>query len=290
MEQKIELGLQHTRKIGLLGPSVTEHPNFDSIADRLLATSPEQLELSIASIRMDTVDPKVLQMLVRLGQRSVTVALESGSERLRSIMKKNLSEEEILAGTELIEQSGLAAVKFYGIVGLPGETPEDLQETIRLLTLLKKKHKRLRITFGVSSFVPKAQTPFQWFGRDRQSGEKIELVRKNLARSGIDVRPESHNWSDVQAYISRGDRRIADTLVSVASSSAKLGAWKRMWKNPPDGCPASESYIYRRIPYQETLPWTHLTDPAKQAMLYRHSRAAEDIASMHTDHQSIKRI
>ncbi len=276
---KIDLGLQHTRKIGLLGPSVTEHPRFREIAERLLAIGGDQIELSIASIRMDTIDPLVLEMLRKLGQKSVTIALESGSERLRAIMKKNLTEDEIIKGTELIEQSGLEAVKFYGIVGLPGETPGDLQETIRLLTFLKKKHKRLRIAFGVSSFVPKAQTPFQWAGRDRDSGEKIELIRKHLAKCGIDVRPESHNWSDVQAYISRGDRRISQTLIEVAQSTAKLGSWKKAWRQPGSNCPKSDFFIYRQIPYEETLPWSHLTDSAKQVMLHKHSVVAADLAA-----------
>ncbi|MBY0546018.1 MAG: B12-binding domain-containing radical SAM protein [Candidatus Obscuribacterales bacterium] len=276
--QKIDLGLQYTRKVGLLGPSVTEHPRFAEIAERLLARGHGDLDLSIASIRMDTVDPLVLRMLVELGQKSVTVALESGSERLRSIMKKNLSEAEILKGCELIEQSGLEAIKFYGIVGLPGETDDDLQETVRLLTFLKKKHKRLRITFGVSSFVPKAQTPFQWFGRDKQSAKKLEFMRKNLARTGIEVRPESHNWSDVQAYLSRGDRRITPSLLAAAEASANLGAWKKAWRNQPKGCPPADFFIYANKPYDEVLPWSHLTDTLRQGMLVKHSRNAEELA------------
>lgn len=278
---KIELGLNFTKKIGLLGPSVTEHPRFSEIAARLMQLSKNSnIDLSIASIRMDTIDPLVLQLLVQLGQKSVTIALESGSERLRSIMKKNLSEAEILQGTELIDRSGLESVKFYGIVGLPGETEHDLEETVRLLTTLKKKHKRLRIVFGVSSFVPKAQTPFQWAGRDKDSGRKIEYIRKHLAKCGIDVRPESHNWSDVQAYISRGDRRIAPVLIDVAQSSAKLGAWKKAWKSSSHFCPPADFYVFRNIPYEEPLPWAHLTDSLKQGMLYRHSRQADETAAM----------
>lgn len=276
---KIDLGLQYTRKIGLLGPSVTEHPRFAEIAERLLARGHDDMDLSIASIRMDTLDPLVLEMLVKLGQKSVTIALESGSERLRAVMKKNLTEAEILHGVELIANSGLEAIKFYGIAGLPGETEEDLQETVRLLTRLKKEHKKLRITFGISSFVPKAQTPFQWSGRDRDCAKKLEYVRKHLSKIGIDVRPESHNWSDVQAYLSRGDRRIAPVLLRVASASGNIGAWKKAWRETPDGCPPPDYYIYRNIPYDEILPWAHLTDTLRQGMLVRHSVAAAELAN-----------
>jgi radical SAM superfamily enzyme YgiQ (UPF0313 family) len=274
---KIDLGLKHTRKIGLLGPSVTEHPQFGQIAERLLERGSD-IDVSVASIRADSIDPLILKMLVSLGQKSVTIALESGSERLRSIMKKNLTEEQFLQAMEMIAASGLSGVKLYGIAGLPGETQEDLQETVRLLTAIKKKHKHLRITFGISSFVPKAQTPFQWSGRDPQSGKKIEFLRKHLSKVGIDVRPESHNWSEIQALLSRGDRRLTPVLLQVAQSSGNLGAWKRALRDLPPGCPDADFFMHRTIAHDETLPWRHLMDDAKAAMLYKHLRTAEELA------------
>ena len=275
--EKIDLGLKHTKKIGLLGPSVTEHPQFAQIAERLLQRS--DLNISVASIRADTIEPSVLEMLVKLGQKSVTIALESGSERLRAIMKKNLSEAEILHAMEVIAKSGLKGVKLYGIVGLPGETDDDLNETVRLLRQLRKTHKQLRITFGVSSFVPKAQTPFQWSGRDRNCARKLEFVRKHLAKTGIDVRPESHNWSDIQTLLSRGDRRLTPILQAVAHSAGNLGAWRKALREKRTDCPNQDFYIFRNIPYSETLPWSHLTDEARSSMLERHSTTAERIAA-----------
>lgn len=274
--EKIDLGLKYTTKIGLLGPSVTEHPDFDRIAEALLERP--QTRISIASIRADTIRPLLLQMLVALGQRSVTVALESGSERLRAIMKKNLSEDEVKASVSLIAGSGLEALKFYGIVGLPGERQEDLAETVRLLSDLKKSHRRLRLVFGVSSFVPKAQTPFQWASRDRQCKQKLEYLRKNLSRIGIEVRAESHNWSDIQALLSRGDRRLTPLLLSVARYSANLGAWRNALRHLPEGCPGMDYYVFREIPYAETLPWSHLVEAPKAAMLMRHHRTAGELA------------
>jgi radical SAM superfamily enzyme YgiQ (UPF0313 family) len=276
---RIDFALRYTQKIGLLGPSVTEHQQFQQLAERLLARgSAGELSVSVASIRADSIDPLVLKMLVGLGQKSVTIALESGSERLRSIMKKNLTEQQFEQAMELIAGSGLSGVKLYGIAGLPGEEQADLDETIRLLTATKKRHKHLRITFGVSSFVPKAQTPFQWHGRDRQAGKKIEYLRKHLAKTGIEVRPESHNWSDVQALLSRGDRRLGAILLSLPEGGANLGAWKRALRNPPVGCPPADYFMYRDIPYGETLPWQHLMDDAKAVMLQKHSQTAEELA------------
>ncbi|HEY9871073.1 MAG TPA: radical SAM protein [Candidatus Obscuribacterales bacterium] len=276
--EKIDLGLTYTSKIGLVGPSVTEHRQFDRIAQALLERP--QTQISIASIRADTVSPLVLEMLVRLGQRSVTIALESGSERLRAIMKKNLSEDQVKAAVGLIASSGLQALKFYGMVGLPGETQEDLDQTVRLLTDLKKAHRRLHLAFGLSSFVPKAQTPFQWSGRDRQSKQKLEYLRKHLSRLGMEVRPESHNWSDIQALLSRGDRRLTPLLASVAQGDANLGAWRNALRHLPDGCPGMDFYVWRDIPRDETLPWSHLVDLPKTHMLRRHHQDAIEKAAL----------
>lgn len=275
--QKVEMACRHTPKIGLLGPSVTEHPQFPEFAERLLARG--NLDISVASIRMDTVESSILRMLVGLGQRSVTVAIESGSERLRAIMKKNLSQEQIYTGMGAIAESGLAGVKLYGIAGLPGETDEDLDETIVLLTGLKKAFRHLRITFGLSSFVPKAQTPFQWAARPRDCGQKMEYLRKHLAKVGIEVRPESHNWSDIQALISRGDRRLQPLLEIVHSQSGNLGAWRKNLRQVSDAVPPPMNfYVHRDIPLDEVLPWHHLTNQDRQDYLQRHQALAMELA------------
>lgn len=280
LTEAIELGLKHTSKIGLLGPSVTEHPKFDEIAGRLRGR--KDLSLSIASVRADTLTEEILATLASLGQKSVTIAIESGSQRLREIMKKNLSEAEILQAVCLVEAAGLESIKFYGIAGLPHETQEDIDETVRLLTQLKKKHKRLRFVFGISSFVPKAQTPFQWNGRDKNCGKKLEYVRKHLSKIGIDVRPESHNWSDIQALLSRGDRRLHPILKAVEENSGNLGAWKKAIKEAGQnsiGMPnVKDFYIFRDIPRQETLPWSHLQDEEKTLYLGKHNDAASALS------------
>jgi len=268
----IELGLRHTKNIGLLGPSVTEHPQFEEIALRLQEKN--DARISVASVRADTLTETILACLKKLGQKSVTIAIESGSERLRAVMKKNLSEEEICHAVDLIDKSGLESVKFYGIAGLPYETEADIEETVRLLIMLKKKHKRLRFVFGISSFVPKAQTPFQWHGRNRDCAKTMEFIRKRLAKAGIDVRPESHNWSDIQAMLSRGDRRLTPLLRQVARDGGKLGAWKKAFREAPAGCPTLDYYAFRDIPQDEFLPWSHLVEPAKTEFLQKHQHQA----------------
>lgn len=269
--EKIDLARPHTKRVGLLGPSITEHPEFESIADRLLERP--DLKVTVASVRADTLTKELVEKFVALGQKSVTIALESGSERLRRIMKKNLTEPEIFQAVEAIDRGGLDGVKFYGIAGLPYETQTDLEETVRLLRQLKKEHRRLKFVFGLSSFVPKAQTPFQWKGRDRDTQSKMEFLRKNLAGAGIDVRTESRNWSDIQALLSRGDRRLTKVLLAVAESKGKLGDWKRALKACPE-VPSLDYYAYRDIDPDEVLPWSHVAPEEKLKYLGRHLEEA----------------
>lgn len=269
--EKIDLARPHTKRVGLLGPSITEHPEFDAIASRLIERP--DLKVTVASVRADTLTKQLVEKFCTLGQKSVTIALESGSERLRRIMKKNLTEPEIFQAVEAIDAGGLDGVKFYGIAGLPYETQGDLEETVRLLRQLKKAHRRLKFVFGLSSFVPKAQTPFQWKGRDRDTQSKMEFLRKNLAGAGIDVRTESHNWSDIQALLSRGDRRLTEVLLAVAESKGKLGDWKRALKSAT-GVPPLEYYAYRDIDPSEVLPWSHVAPEEKLKYLGRHLEEA----------------
>lgn len=278
MIEKIDGAMKHTRRIGLLGPSVTEHPLFHQLAERLIDR--QDLEMTVASVRADSLTVEILATIKKLGQRSVTIAIESGSEKLRAIMKKNLTEAEIFKAVELIEASGLSGIKFYGIVGLPYETQHDLDETVRLMTELKKKHKKLKFVFGVSSFVPKAQTPYQWKGRDSDCQKKLEFIRKNLSKLGIEVRPESHNWSDIQTLISRGDRRLTRILYQVAAGDGKIGDWKKAFRNLDSDTPSLDYYAFRDIPVTEILPWSHLVDEAKTAYLLKHDQAAELAASL----------
>ncbi len=273
---KVDMAREFTGKVGLMGPSITEHPEFDLILDGL--TEREGLQVSVASVRADTLSTELVKKLGRLGQKSVTIALESGSERLRRIMKKNLTQDEIFSAVNAIECGGMTGVKFYGIAGLPYENDNDIEETILLLTRLKKEHKRLKMVFGLSSFVPKAQTPFQWMGRDPECKRKMEYLRKHLAKIGIDVRPESHNWSDIQALLSRGDRRLTPVLLQVARAKESLGSWKKALRDHRDRVPSLEFYAYRDIIEDEVLPWAHIANEEKIAFLSRHLTEARQEA------------
>lgn len=259
--------LPYTKKVGLLGPSISEHPKFLDILETLYKRADQGLQVTIASVRADTITEPIARKLTQLGQRSITIAIESGSQRLRDLIKKNLTTKEIEDCLSAAEEGGLQAIKFYSMVGLPYEEQEDLEETIALLIRLKKTHKKLKLTLGVSSFVPKAQTPFQWFGRDKKAGDKIEFMRKTMAKAGVEVRPESNNWSDIQALLSRGDRRLETVLNNINLENQSLGSWKKALRQRPSQCPDLEYFAYRQIPHNEILPWSHLVSESNATML-----------------------
>jgi hypothetical protein len=103
-------------------------------------------------------------------------------------------------------------------------------------------------------------------------------MRKNLAKLGIDVRPESHNWSDIQAALSRGDRRLSGVLAEVAKGGGKLGDWKRAFRNRPADTPDLDYYAFRLMEADETMPWSHLMENHKQEFLEKHLQAANSLA------------
>jgi radical SAM superfamily enzyme YgiQ (UPF0313 family) len=257
----IDLGLKYTRRIGLLGASVTEHPQFAEIAGFLLE---RQAAVSVSSLRADSIDPLVLRMLVQLGQKTVTMAIESGSERLRTLIGKDLSQDQINESMDLIGASGLEGVKLYALVGLPEETWEDLDESVRLLQQLKKRYRRLRINLALNSFVPKAQTPFERVSRDRDCSRKLEYMRKHIAGTGVTIRSESSNWSDIQALLSRADRRLTPVLLAAAESGGNLGSWRKALRDRSPGCPGMDHYVFRNVPDSEIQPWEHVAHRGRQ--------------------------
>ncbi|HEY9639505.1 MAG TPA: radical SAM protein, partial [Coleofasciculaceae cyanobacterium] len=160
----IDRGLKVTNRLGLLGASVTQHPEFDALLDHLNQPQYDDVRLSLSSVRTNTVTAKLAQILVKHDSRSITIAVESGSDRLRRIINKKLEDQEIVQAAINAKAGGLSALKLYGMAGIPGEEPEDLELTVAMLRQLKKAAPGLRLTYGCSTFVPKSHTPFQWFG------------------------------------------------------------------------------------------------------------------------------
>ncbi len=270
----IERGLTVTNRIGLLGASVTQHPEFDQLLDYFDRPECEQVRLSIASVRTSTVTQKLARILAQHDTRSLTIAIESGSERLRQIINKKLEHEQILAAAANAKAGGLKGIKFYGMVGIPGETDADLEATVHLMTTLKRRVPGLRLTLGCSTFVPKAHTPFQWFGVNPQANQRLKFLQKHLRSQGIDFRPESYNWSVIQALLSRGDRRLSRLLELTRHYGDSVGSYRRAFKQLRGQIPELDFYVFEDWPQQRILPWSHLQGPLSQEALEKHRTSA----------------
>lgn len=270
----IERGLGVTHRIGLLGASVTQHPEFDLLLDYIAQPKYEDVRLSIASVRTNTVTPKLAETLTQRGTNSITIAVESGSEHLRQIINKKLTNAEIMQAAVNAKIGGLKHLKLYGMVGVPGEEMSDVEQTVKMMKDIKKVAPGLRLTLGCTTFVPKAHTPFQWFGVNPQAEKRLKFYSKYLKSQGIDFRPESYNWSVIQALISRGDRRLSHLLELTRYYGDSLGSYRRAFKELRGQLPELDFYVYSNWSTKQILPWSHLQGPLPQATLLKHLDAA----------------
>jgi radical SAM superfamily enzyme YgiQ (UPF0313 family) len=270
----IEKGLQVTDRLGLLGASVTQHPEFESLLAYLSQPKYDSVRLSIASVRTNTVTVKLAETLAKRDTRSLTIAVESGSEKVRQIINKKLNNDEIIQAAVNAKAGGLSGLKLYGMVGIPGEEPADLDATVTMMRDIKKAAPGLRLTFGCSTFVPKAHTPFQWFGVNYQAEKRLKYLEKELRKIGIDFRPESYNWSVIQALISRGDRRLSKLLELTRHYGDSLGSYRRAFKELRGQLPELDFYVHANWSQEQVLPWSHLQGPLSQATLQKHLTSA----------------
>lgn len=265
----IELGLKHTNKLALLGAQVTAHPKFKEICKYIddKIKQGQEIEMSVSSLRVDSFTPEIVQTLVDAGQKNLTLAIEAGSERLRKVINKNLKEEQIYKAIEVAKNCGLKGIKFYGMLGIPTETIDDINEIINLAKNIKKNYKGFDISFGFSTFVPKANTPFQWFGReDRKSLEKkSNYLKKELHKIGVQSSISSAKWDYYQAVLSRGDGNLTDYIIEIYKQGGKIGAFKKAAKDLKID---TDYYAIENYPYEKELPWDFIEiKPGKEFLI-----------------------
>ena len=266
----IEKGLSVTNRLGLLGASVTQHPEFEALLDYISQPKYDDVRLSIASVRTNTVTVQLAQTLAKRDTKSLTIAVESGSEKLRQIINKKLHNDEIIQAAVNAKAGGLSSLKLYGMVGIPAEEAEDVDATVAMMRKVKKAAPGLRLTLGCSTFVPKAHTPFQWFGVNPQAEKRLQFLQKKLKPQGIEFRPESYNWSIIQALLSRGDRRLSQLLELTRDFGDSLGSYKRAFKQLKGQIPDLDFYVHANWSTDQVLPWNHLQGPLPQSTLLKH--------------------
>lgn len=274
----IAKGLEVTKRLGLLGASITQHPEFDALLDYLAQPQFDDVRLSLASVRTNTLTEKLARILSTRDSRSITIAIESGSERLRAIINKKLHNDEISQAAINAQAGGLKGLKLYGMAGVPMENDDDIEQTIEMLISLRKTAPKLKITFGCSTFVPKAHTPWQWQGVSTTAEKKMQYFRKKLLPKGIDFRPESYKDSIVQALMSRGDRRLTKLLRLVCSYSngdvPSDGSYRRAFKELRGQLPPLAWYVHEDWEAAQVLPWQHLRSALPIETLIKHRESS----------------
>lgn len=271
--EKIELGLKYTNKIALLGALVCAHPKIDDISQYIIEKilSGQNIEVSVSSLRADYVSDKILKMLHLAGQRTGTIAIEAGSERLRNTINKNLKNEDIINTINKMAEYGFSGAKLYGIIGLPTETYDDLDEFVDLCKKIKKQHKNFNLIPSFSTFVPKAQTPFQYAQREdiKSLERKNEYIKKQFAKIGIKARTSSAKWDYIQTLLSLGNRELTPYLIEVYKKGASLGAFKSVYKEFEKNKKnlLKENEIVQEKSLTNPLPWNFIEYPYRKFSL-----------------------
>ena len=200
---------------------------------------------------------------------------------MRQVVNKKLATEEIYTAARYAKEGGLTGLKLYGMVGLPTEDEADVEATAELLLALKKATPGLRLSLGVSTFVPKAHTPFQWQGVRPEAEKRLKLLAKRLKPKGIELRPESYGWSVIQALLSRSDRRLAPVIIAARGRHESLGGWKQAYRkvvedlgSTPHTPPPWEEVIHENWSPERVLPWQHLEGPLPIRTLAKHQHEA----------------
>ena len=269
-----QYGLKYRKRIGLVGPAVSNHPQIEEIMSRLLELD---AGLSISSLRINPLPATLVSKLAQGKARTVTFAPEAGSLRLRQVIKKNISDEDILSAIGMAAECGIQQLKLYFMIGLPTETDDDIAGIINLALIAKdildRKQRGARLTLNVAPFVPKAGTPFQWLPMAPLStlNHRLSQLKNRLPAKGIRLNSESPAWSQVQGVLARGDTGLSDMLADIEELT--LSGWRRaIEKHRID----IDFYVHQRWGTSQRLPWAAIDSGAKVEKLEREMKEALD--------------
>ena len=241
-------------KIGLVGAAISDYPDIGALCSAIAG------DLSVSSLRADSVSEALIDRLSKSGHKTISIAPEAGSERLRNVINKGITEDDLLRAADLVFGGGILNLKLYFIIGLPTETMEDVDAIVALaekIRTVQLKHARPqgrigRITLSVNSFVPKPFTPFQWAPMEaiESLNKKQRILEKAIRKIGnMNMIHDLPKWEYFQALLSRGDRRIG---ALIAHAHAQGGDWRKAAKEIGM---MMDFYVSRKREFNEVLPW-----------------------------------
>jgi len=266
-----------SERLGLVGSAVADLPGLLELCGEMSA---QGLELGLSSLRADRLSRELIGQLAELGLRTLTVAPEVGTERMRRVIDKSVRPEDILRVARLASEVGIVRLKLYFLVGLPWERQEDLEAIVELAGSIRKGIRLQGVTVSVSPFVPKAATPFQWAPMEKEGNlrKKLQYLAQRLRPlKGISLKAESHRRSIWQGVLARGDRRVGKVLWHhVAEGLTWARAWQRIGEK---GARVDKAfYAHRPRDREEVLPWDFIDHGISREYLWAEFRRARQAA------------
>lgn len=269
LKSEVENAVKFGKKIGLMGPAISDYPQINELCKFILE---KNLPMSVASFRADSVTPELVQALAKSGQKTLTIAPEVGSEKMRRVINKTITEENIFSAVKFGLDAGIKNFKFYFMIGLPFEEFSDVEEIAELIVRLKNFAGGGKFTLSVNPFIPKPFTPFQWakMADKKYLDAALKILRTKLKIfRDVEIISESLKSAEIQAILSRGDEKIAD-LVAKSDSIKKFRELLR--ENNID----ENFYLRRERPLDEIFAWDFLDmGMSKKYLLAELKRASE---------------
>ena len=246
------------KKVGLMGAAISDYPEVDELVTYIRS---KDMRYSCASLRADSLTQAVVDGLADSGQKTITIAPETGSERLRRVINKGISEEHLQNAATLSAKSGIQHMRLYIMIGLPTETDEDIDAIVGLAERTQAHMAEVgckgRLTLSINPFIPKPFTPFQWMAMDNQKTveKKLQYIKKALQKNRrIEVLVESPKEAYIQGVLARGDRRLGAVLAACAADRGSKSFKSEMKAAGLD----MDDMNYRERSFDEFLPWSHL--------------------------------
>jgi len=267
VEASLRRGLERAGRIGLVGTAVSDHPDLLRMCRYILE---RQGRIAVGSLRLDRLNREAIGLLKAGGVETLAIAPEAGSQRLRDMMGKGIDQGDIDATASALLEEGMENLRVYVMIGLPGETEEDVEALVEMVAGLARhsvsaggRDRRFRrITVSVNQFIPKPVTPFQWEPLERPETVKRRLGRIRAAfraRGPVRIQAESLRGNYLQTLLSLGDRRVGGLLLE----HSRTGSWPAVFRAAPL---SPDFWVYRRKPLDELLPWDFIATPGVRSL------------------------
>jgi radical SAM superfamily enzyme YgiQ (UPF0313 family) len=268
--------------LSLISLSSSDYREIEGLARELAAKlAKKRVSLSLPSLRGDSFSVKLAKEILKVRQSGVTIAPEAGTQRLRDLIGKDLTEEDILNGVKAAFESGMTSIKLYFMIGLPTETEEDLiticELARKIVGLGKILSKRAHVTLNLSTFIPKPHTPLQWEKQIsiEETLQKQKVIKDYLKKDkNIEVRWHDAKASFLEGVFSRGDRKLGAVLLKAHEMGAVLDAWSEhfdfaLWERAFAECGIDPRDYLKPRSTSDPLPWDYIDTGIAKEILVR---------------------